>query len=1129
MRKRDGELSLAPTDLSNHLNCQHLTRLELRVNAGELSRPGVHSPVLEALRDKGIAHEKAYLAHLRTQYFSVVDLGEHATPEQTLEAMRGGAQVIYQGNLTFGRWSGYADFLIKTDRPSELGDWSYEAHDTKLAQETRAGTILQLSVYSALLEYVQGTRPEFMHVVSPRRDWRPQSYRVNDFAAYFRLLHGGLEHFVDAPDDTYPEPVTQCDLCNWYNDCEKRRRGDDHLAYVAGISAGQIQTLRSAGINSLAALARTSHLPRPTRGSLAALQRVQTQAHMQWRGREEGRNVFELKAPVDAEHGFLRLPEPTPDDIFLDFEGNHFAEAGPQEYLTGWVTLDSQGAYQYHHIWAETLAQEKAAFEQFIDTVMAVRARNPQAHIYHFAPYEPAALKRLMGRYATRERELDILLIEQVFVDLHAVVRRTLVASVESYSIKALECFFGYERAQDLREAGMSRRFIEAALELGPLDEEAEAHRTVVTDYNREDCESTHRLQVWLEALRAEYESAHGPLPRPRGDATPTKPPAELDVRLMDVRDRLIGDLSNEREQRSDAEQARYLLGHIMEFHRREDKASWWEYFRLRDLLPEDLLEERKGIAGLVFEEIIDDTAAPLVRYRFAAQEMDARDGEGVKLPDGSGLGRVHAVDHLAHTIDIKHSKASADSRPTEVYLHTHIGTDVIREALMRLGEHVIAHGLDAVAPFACGLKLLTQQAPAALQDASEPTAQDPVARACELALALNNDVLAIQGPPGTGKTYTGAHMICALVRAGRKVGVVAVGHTVVHNLLEKVADTAAEASQTLRIAHRSASASDKGYYTGSRDIANVSSYDYVRSSLADGQTDVLGGTQWMWARPDFRDSVDVLVVDEAGQMSLANVLASAQAARNLVLLGDPQQLEQPIQSTHPEGSEVAALRHWLGPHDTMPAEAGLFLDVTWRLHPDICTFTSKVYYEDRLRARPGLELQAVNDAGDLSGSGLRFVPVVHEGNSARALEEVAEIEALVRRLTEDGVTWTSMNDTTRQLTPADILIVAPYNAQVAALNARLPQMAGRIGTVDRFQGQEAVVVIYSMTSSSAEDAPRGMEFLYNPNRFNVATSRARALCLLVGAPGLLQPTCRTVAQMRMANGFCWFGEMAQT
>ena len=482
------------------------------------------------------------------------------------------------------------------------------------------------------------------------------------------------------------------------------------------------------------------------------------------------------------------------------------------------------------------------------------------------------------------------------------------------------------------------------------------------------------------------------------------------------------------------------------------------------------------------------------------------------------------AVDHAGHTIDIRKRKDREGHHPTGVVLYSHVGSKALRDALKDLGTAAMAGGLALGNPYRAAVNLLLRRPPAG--GTASLDGEDTLATASRIARSLDGDVLAIQGPPGTGKTYTGGEIICDLIQDGLNVGVTAVSHQVIVNLLESAADRASERGLDMRIVHRGT-----GAYEGDRAIERMAKYETIQAELAAGEIDVLGGTAWCWSRPEFEQSVDVLVVDEAGQMSLANVLSTARAGQSLILLGDPQQLEQPLQSSHPEGSSVSALYHLLDGAETMPAGRGLFLSDTFRLHPEIARFTSEVYYQDRVRPRPGLERQRIvareGQESAVAGAGLRYVPVEHKGRRARSAEEVEAVTRLVDHLTAH-CDWRDQDGAVRPLTEDDILIVAPYNAQVSSLREAMPALANRIGTVDRFQGQEAPVVIYSMTSSSAEDAPRGMEFLYNPYRFNVATSRARALCILVGSPELFRPECRTPAQMRMANAFCRYRELAQ-
>ena len=390
------------------------------------------------------------------------------------------------------------------------------------------------------------------------------------------------------------------------------------------------------------------------------------------------------------------------------------------------------------------------------------------------------------------------------------------------------------------------------------------------------------------------------------------------------------------------------------------------------------------------------------------------------------------------------------------------------------------------------------------------------------LALSLDHSVLAVQGPPGSGKTYRAAEMIVALVRAGKRVGVTSNSHQVIKSVLHKVSERAAASEVPINILH----VDDREDEQAASSFELSKDYPEIRARLDARTLDVVGGTSWAWVNQHLQDSVDVLVVDEAGQVSLANVLAVSGAAQSLVLFGDPAQLDQPQKGSHPPGAEASALEHLLGDALTMPADRGVFLPQTRRLSPDICRFTSRVFYEGRLEPIPGLELQRITGPAPFDGSGLRFVPVVHRGNTNQSDEEVARVTDIVTQLLAGSTQFVDRHGAARDLAAQDILIVAPYNAQVTSLRSKLaPEV--RVGTVDKFQGTEAPIVIYSMTSSSAEDAPRGLEFLYSLNRLNVATSRAQALVVLVGNPELTRVHCSTPRQMQLVNALCAYLELA--
>ncbi len=472
------------------------------------------------------------------------------------------------------------------------------------------------------------------------------------------------------------------------------------------------------------------------------------------------------------------------------------------------------------------------------------------------------------------------------------------------------------------------------------------------------------------------------------------------------------------------------------------------------------------------------------------AQETEIRAGADLRELGGAKFGKVEAISLDDRTVDIKKRQDTAGRHPLAVYAHKIIDTKVLAEALIRLGEYVADNGLAGEGHFYAARDLLQLAAPRIGTEAVRNPEEATLLAALRIAPHLDHTVLPIQGPPGAGKTHTGARMICTLVKDNKKVGVTANSHKVIRNLLDEVLKAAPECGVSIQCIEE---VTDKEPSLPGIDITTDKAE--VLSSIGSA-CQVAAGTAWFWARPDAFEAVDVLFVDEAAQMSLANVLAVSQAAKSIVLLGDPRQLEQPMQGSHPEGTGLSALDHILGIHATVPADRGLFLEETWRLHPQICAFTSEMFYDDRLRSRPGLDQQRINSTGRVTGSGLRYLPVTHEGNQSSSPEEADQIRDLVADIMKAAPTWINREGVEAALGLDDILIIAPYNAQVFALQERIP--GARIGTVDKFQGQEAPIVIYSMTTSSHADAPRGMEFLYSPNRFNVATSRAKCVCILV-------------------------------
>ena len=604
--------------------------------------------------------------------------------------------------------------------------------------------------------------------------------------------------------------------------------------------------------------------------------------------------------------------------------------------------------------------------------------------------------------------------------------------------------------------------------------------------------------------------------------------PAEISEDLSDWKrkvaaliTKLTSGVPDDVAERSQEQQARWLLAYLLDFFGRENKAVWWEFFRLAGLSAEDLLHERAGLAELTYLQTAGGTVkAPIHRYRFAVQETDIREAADLHIVGGDKFGKVVAISLDDRTVDVKKRQDTASAHPEAVFAHTFIGNQVLADAIFRIGEYVADNGIEGPGRYRAARDLLLKVAPRLASGDLRNSGESALDSAMRVALSLDQSVFPVQGPPGAGKTHIGARMIRELAGKKLKVGITANSHKVIRLMLDKTLEAAAETKTAVECIQKV-----------SDDETSLPHLQFVTENpeFIDGLSAtcrVGGATSWFWARSDATEIVDVLFVDEAAQMSLANVLAVSQAAKSVVLLGDPRQLEQPIQGSHPDGVAVSALDHILGEHATIEADRGLFLEETWRMHPDVCAFTSEAFYDGRLRSRPGLERQEIKSKSWANGTGLRYLAVPHEGNQNFSPEEVEQVRILVADILSCGTTWVNDKGIEAAVTLSDILIIAPYNAQVFELQDAIP--GARVGTVDKFQGQEAPIVIYSMTTSSHADAPRGMEFLYSLKRLNVATSRAKCLCILVASPRVFEAECRTPRQMQLANAYCRYLELAK-
>jgi len=1085
VQQRNGKILFSPSDLNAFLECEHLTQLELAVARHELERPADENPQADLVKRKGDEHEAAYLAALVADGREVVSIANDwdldTAARATEEAMRAGAEVIYQACFVDGDWRGFADFVERQT------DGRYEVVDTKLARHSKPAYVLQLCFYSEQVARIQGSMPERMHVVLGTRE--RESLRVADFLAYYHRVRERFVGAVAAGIDVYPLPVSFCDRCEFQKRCKDRWRDDDHLSLVARMRRAQIRRLEGEGIRTVAEFAQAPVDARPSAMAPRTYETLRDQAAMQVAARTNG-PAWKVLSPEPA-RGFALLPPPSDGDLFFDIEGDPFWEPGRGlEYL--WGIVDTAGSFR--PFWAHDRAQERRAVEGVIDLIRERRAADPAMHVYHYAAYEVAALKRLTCEYGTREEELDDLLRGEVFVDLYKVVAQGLRLSHERYGLKQVETFY-FERHADLRAGDDSIVLYEDWLE---------RHEPKILDeiavYNEEDCVSTLQLRDWLLPLRP-GEALRPERPEPRE-------PPEGAAETEELRAALLAGLPDDPYEVVDADRPRWLLAQLLLYHRREEKPVWWAFFNRIGRTSEELQErDSDAIGGLEQSGQPVGSAHSFVwPFTFPAQQHHLAEDDAVFDPaTGGPAGKIDSLDEEAGTLALRRGpKLDGVALPAALIPGGPFDTKVQQAALRRLGRSVLAGDVTHLASKSI---LVREPFPAAL-------VQDDLEAVKQLVVGLDGRHLVIQGPPGAGKTYTGARLIVHLMSLGRRVGITATSHKAIHNLVAEVEKAAREERVTFR-GLKKGDSYEGPFVTTSGNQAHF--------SKPDDDVLLLAGTAWLFAREDMRGVVDTLFVDEAGQVSLADGLALATCARNIVLLGDPQQLGQVSQGIHPPGAAASVLEHLLGGEDTVPADRGLFLSRTWRMHPDVCRFISETSYEGRLHAVPACERQRIDSPG-LAGTGLRWLAVEHEGNRGVSIEEADRIAAELDMLLAG--TFTDSNAREHRLGWDDVRVVTPYNAHVRCLRTRLGPHA-RIGTVDKFQGQEAPVVFFSMATSSGDDLPRNLEFLFSRNRLNVAISRAQSLAVLVASPQLLEIRCRTIEQMRMVNALCRFVEEA--
>jgi uncharacterized protein len=1110
------ERLLTPSKISSWLGCGHYLSLANEVESGVLTpRVTPTSELAEILIEKGNAHESNCLEDFESMGKTIYEVPGRNAQESFHDwvarvgnPMEKDFDVIYQMPFLNNNIRGIADFLVRVERPED-GFAHFAPVDAKLTRaNAKPGHVLQLCFYAEAMADLLGVPPRTMSI------WlgsgRTEELVVEEFLPYWRRLRRQLAALLDAEPSsvvTRPKPCATCEYCEFQGHCEQQWRDEDSLAYVANVRDAELDALEAGGVRTLVSLAtREEPVPelRPEK-----FERLHRQARLQLVSREraDAPPAFELieasEDPVYG-HGFEQLPEPNDGDVFFDFEGDPFwTPERDLMFLAGLYYQDDAGEWCYDERWAHTQVDQGAMIKGLVEFFAERQARFPHAHVYHYNHTERSTIERLT-RDVDDENLFANLVSSGFFVDLYTIAKNAVRVGTESYGLKHVEHLVDFVRTAGID--GGAGAVVGYEQWMVTRDD---ALLRDIARYNRDDVVATKAVRDWLVAQRPQDLAWR--------EAVITHEEYELDT------DELVEGLHGFGEDTPE-----YLLGDLLNYWRRERSA---------DVTPKYVALQ--GEYAALFENL--DFIANLQFLRFEEPVGRERTQKMVLTWPEQVVDHSFSGDVLFSGVDVPYGRASIttiDLERREVKLRWGVpqvergGVPAVMtrdryfapghkaSALKDLARQVLEPD-DHGTPSRLAMALLAAEAPRFLDGGGpdDGVFSDDLAAVYSWVDDLDESFVAFQGPPGTGKTYSGSHIIRHLIAAGKRVGVVAMSHPAIDNLMQATYRVFEESNETHLL--RALRWQEEG-----EDVAlPFADYSRKNADLASGEYNLVGGTAWLWANPTMRQHpVDVLIVDEAGQLALADAVAATNGARNMILLGDPLQLSQVAKAEHPGHAGDSVLQHVLGSHLTIPPTKGVFIAKTWRMHPEVCAFISTQIYEGRLTSDESCAVQS-----SAFGTGLRWLEAHHEHRSTESVEEAQLVASQIAAMI--GTPWVDRHGRVAPLTPRDFMVVAPYNDQVNLLRAHFEgedRLRGvQVGTVDKFQGREAPVVFFTMTTSSAADMPRGPEFLFSRNRLNVAVSRARCLAYLVCTEALLNSRAADIDDMRLIATLSAFVEFA--
>lgn len=1105
----------SPSMLKSYLSCKYTIFNE--INEKKLKLQKIENSKNDQLRfEKGDEHEKKYFDELKKKFKNVIDIKSlDITKEEkinhSIQAMVDGYDVIHGGYLSRGPWRGEFDFLIKTQsKKSKFGDYSYEVIDTKHTNKPKPDHIIQLGMYTYMLESVQEVLPQKFTIVL--KDFINEDVQVNQVNEFFKTHQSKYEEFLkDEVDKVKPEKCSFCQFCNWKDECDKIWINEENLNQVGGLTKVHLKKLNQIRIQTISDLAKQDRT-KPLKGFRNEISyKLITQAKLQKDFLLNNQPKYEyIPENVISKKGFNLLPQPSECDLYFDIESvEDHVYPGGLEYLFG-IYYNENNTGKFKAFWSHTKAQEKQTVIDFFDFCKQHFKKFPNAKIYHYGSYEVTALLKLTSLHKVNEIEYDNFLRLSKFVNLLNVNKQGIYISENSYSLKNMEIFYEFKREGDLRKGDVSQEYYSEWIETQNqqlLDD--------IESYNEQDCRSTYELHQWLLSIKPEESGWFN-----------TFIEDEEEVNLKDWEAKMIEYQEKIENSSIKDENIKQLMSDILGFYNRENKPSWREYFERKIKSDEELIDDPECIGNMKrIGEPVPEKRSMIFQFKYEDQDFKLKKSKKTIIANNQITGQK---DYAGRIIDIDYTKKEVflkkqgslptilsigpdkPNPPDKLILNIYKFVDTLlkKQKKYKALNDFLSKKLPDIKGIKHGDKIIQSD-----------NFIDEIPKAI---LNLQESYIYIQGPPGTGKTYHASNSIIKLLKQKKKIAITGLSHKVIHNLLERLENMSIELNFKFEGFKRGNLEDDETVFNGK--FIQTYSRDSVFMDALNKKNigQIFAGTKFELSSTYYDEKIDYLFIDEAGQMSVADLVSIGNIAKNIILIGDQNQLGQPIKGTHPNDSGLSILDYLLLGKDTISEDRGIFLNKSFRLHPKINDFISSNFYEQRLICDEKTKNRSIqfNKKSLIQNSGIHYLEMKHKNNAQTSIEEFEVVRDIMKNIIGSNF---EDNGFKRKLTINDILVISPYNTQVNLLISELEKVNlknPRVGTIDKFQGQEAPISIISMTSSDIDSLPRNRDFFFNRNRLNVAISRAQVACIVLFNPNLLDSSPRNLEHIKLMNNF---------